>query len=267
MGIKSCLSLLSLVFCCTPAIAEHRPATLTSEEAEIVQSPFFAETHPDIRWRLSALDNIEQGLHVGVMGELLLAARFGDKPAQAMVAEAYWKGLYQQPVDRALAYAWMDLAAERGYRPLLVQREIYWRELTESERKSAIERGAEVYDEYGDDVALPRLETKLREGRSRKTGSRVGAGSVNTQTIAAGASRVVINLSVPISPIVDPSIGSLGTMHPQVSGAKRIRLWEDKYWDLDRYLAWKEVTIDADLSGIKRGEVDVLPLEVLAKDQ
>ncbi len=42
---------------------------------------------------------------------------------QALMAEMLWQGSHDPPQDRAAAYAWMDLAAERGYPELLRQRE------------------------------------------------------------------------------------------------------------------------------------------------
>lgn len=250
----------------SPAQAEHRPASLSQDDIQIIQSSFFAGAHPDLRWRLSALENIRQGNDSFVMEELLRAARYGDKPSQAMVAEAYWKGLYKEKVDRPLAYAWMDLAAERGYKPLLVKREVYWSKLSAAEQDEAIERGAEVYAEYGDDVALPRLDEKLRRARSEKTGSRLGSNAVAPGVITPGASKVKISVSTPISALVDPNIGSLGSMHANVSsGANRSKTWESKFWDLDRYIAWKAVALDAEFSGLGDGEVEVLPIKAVPK--
>ena len=265
--LRLSLIAVALTMACrvAPVPAEHTPANLSLEEIHVIQSSFFAGAHPDLRWRLSALENIRQGNDAFVMEELLRAARYGDKPSQAMVAEAYWKGLYKQKVDRPLAYAWMDLAAERGYKPLLVKREAYWSKLSAAEQDEAIERGAEVYAKYGDDVALPRLAEKLRQARTQKTGSRLGSNSVSPDTISPGASPVKISLSTAVSPLVDPSIGSLGTMHANVSGASKIRTWDSKFWDLDRYIEWKAITLDAEFSGLGDGEVEVLPLKATSK--
>src|SRR3546814_13111981 len=71
--------------------------------------------------------------------------------------------------DRAQAYAWMDLAAERGYPELLAQREQFWRALSSDERARAREIGESLYATYGDAVAKHRLERELRRGRFYKT--------------------------------------------------------------------------------------------------
>ena len=48
------------------------------------------------------------------------------------------KGVKKEvPADRALAYAWMDVAAERLYHDFLVRREGYWRALDEAQRNGA----------------------------------------------------------------------------------------------------------------------------------
>lgn len=188
MGIRICVATLLFAGFVGNIHAQHRPAVLSEDEIQIIHTPFFAESHPDLGWRL---DNIERGHLSFVMDELLRAAHFGDKPSQAMVAEASWKGLYGQTVDRPLTYAWMDLAAERGYRPLLVKREMYWRRLSEKESQSALERGAEVYAQYGDDEALPRLEEKLRTARSKKTGSRLGSNTCHRSRREQGGDQSV----------------------------------------------------------------------------
>ena len=77
--------------------------------------------------------------------------------------------------DAAEAYAWADLAAERGYREFLVLRERIWEGLDETQRGRALALGTQLYAEYGDAVAKPRLERLLRIGLAQKTGTRSGS--------------------------------------------------------------------------------------------
>src|SRR5690606_23720175 len=77
--------------------------------------------------------------------------------------------------NRPLAYAWMDLAAERGYQAFLLKREAMWQDLDENEREQALSVGVQLYADYGDDVAKPRAYSVMRRERSRHIGSRVGA--------------------------------------------------------------------------------------------
>ncbi|WP_459048375.1 hypothetical protein [Stenotrophomonas sp. PSU_St99] len=90
-----------------------------------------------------------------------------------MVARLYQEGLGTR-ADPVMAYIWMDLAAERMYPDFLVLREHYWARLGALQQAQAIERGQQVYADYGDRVTKPRMERALRDGRQQITGSRLG---------------------------------------------------------------------------------------------
>ena len=169
--------------------------------------------HPDLKWRLNGMAEYEAGRHDLALPAFKRAARHADKPSAAMVAELYWAGQGVE-ADRPLAYAWMDLAAERGWKPFLVRREGMWAELSEVERARALDVGKGVYAEFGDAVAKPRKERALNRAKRNITGSRVG---------------FVGNLAIEV-----PGPGGTNT---------RIR-GEDFYhptlWRADRYWAWQE---------------------------
>ena len=243
MSMKRILALTLLAIGST-AGAQHRPADLTPDEIAVLQTSSFAQAHPDIKFRLSGFNNSEQGQHEAAFQDFMQAARYGDKASQAVIAEAYWNGALGRGQNRALGYAWMDLAAERGYPLLLAKRERYWAALNGSDRDSAIIQGEKLYADFGDAVALPRLNAKLRFAEMQKTGSRVGGGDV--QTYLADGSWFQIRGNA---------------MHPVASGGRRIDFWDDQYWDLQRYLAWKDVELDGQLTGRGKGSVNVLPVE------
>lgn len=129
--------------------------------------------HPDQSFRLDGLRAYADGKYDFALRDFRAAARYADKPSQAMLASMYWEGK-GVPQDRALAYAWMDLAAERGYPWLLADRERYWNAMSEDERQRAIDVGQTVYAEYGDAAAQPRLEVWLHRGKFQSTGSHAG---------------------------------------------------------------------------------------------
>src|SRR3546814_19505637 len=52
----------------------------------------FLTGHPDVRWRREALHSYSRHEYDIALDQCLRAARYGDKPAQAMLAEMYWKG-------------------------------------------------------------------------------------------------------------------------------------------------------------------------------
>lgn len=85
----------------------------------------------------------------------------------------YWRGTGVAR-DRAIAYAWMDMAAERLYPDFLARREVYWSGRDEAQRREAVDRGQAILAECGDAAAKPRLERILRRAARAVTGSRVG---------------------------------------------------------------------------------------------
>lgn len=156
-----------------PMAGASEPAKSPPEIDPAVLTEGFLVAHPDLRWRSEGIRTYAQGRHAQALVQLRRAARFADKPAQAMVAALHWSGV-GVPVDRPLGYAWMDLASERLYPDFVVFRERYWALLTASERTEALQRGRAIYAEYGDRVAKPRLDRTLERARREITGSRTG---------------------------------------------------------------------------------------------
>jgi len=146
----------------------------------------FERYHPDQRFRRIGMETLERGDAEWALRYFRRAALYADKPSQAMIGEMYWEGSGVAQ-DRAVAYAWMDLAAERHYKPFLLRREVYWEQLDAAERARALEVGAEIYAKYGDVVAKPKLEAKLRRGRRSSTGSRTGfQGALRVYSLGPG---------------------------------------------------------------------------------
>lgn len=197
---------------------------------EVLTESFLAY-HPDIKYRMEGLDALDDNLPEAAFKAFQHASRYADKASQAAVAEMLWQGRGTAQ-DRALAYAWMDLAAERGYQTFIGLREYYWNALTDDERARALEVGTTIYAEYGDAVAKPRIEKKLRQGRSKVTGSRVG---------------FVGNLTIHIP-------GPAGWM--TVDGST---YYADHYWRADDYFEWQDRT----WKNPPTGTVDVGPLQTM----
>jgi len=101
------------------------------------------------------------------------AARYADKYSQHYLSLMYWHGA-GVPENRAQAYVWADLAAERGSRSLLLIREKMWSLMTPREQSQALALGEEYYARYGDEVARPRAESLMRSFARDMTGSRLG---------------------------------------------------------------------------------------------
>jgi len=216
--------MLSTSFAATPALAESE----RTPDKLVMSSQGFLDAHPDIKFRQQGLSAWEKGDYEDAFRNFKRAARYADKPSQGMVAEMLWRG-EGTAQNRAEAYAWMDLAAERKYRPMLIQREIYWEALGEAEREQAIVFGKGLYEEYGDAAAQPRLEIKMRQAKKKSAGTRTGF-----------VGNMVINIPTPGGNF---TIDGSSYYHPD-------------YWEPAKYWAWQE-------KGWKdppRGMVDVGPL-------
>lgn len=219
------LSAFVLLLALAPALPAFAQTATKPEEKILVSSEAFLSAHPDLRHRLAGLRAYNKGDFAEAATRFRRAARFADKPSQGMLAEMYWNGQGVEK-DPALAYAWMDLAAERQYPMMLAKREYYWERLDEAGQARALELGAEVYAEFGDDAAKPRLARELRIARSRTTGSRTGFVGNLQITIPTPAGDTVIDGST---------------------------YYDEKFWDIEKYIEWH----DGDWTYYAEGTVDV----------
>ncbi len=235
-SIKSA-GLLAAVMVCqlfgsAAAQAQNRGAASRSD-AFIEQSQSFLDGHPDLKYRTLAFKSYKMGDFKQAMEHFLRAAFYADKPSQAMIGEMYWKG-EGVPADKATAYAWIDLAAERQFVNLLAVRERYWNGLNVDEQAKALQLGQGVYAKYGDQVAKKRLDAKLRTVRKNVTGSRTGSvGSLTIQLAGPDGEPVTVDGS---------------------------QFYDEQYWKADKYWAWQDQTWNT----MSRGKVntsDLKPIE------
>lgn len=171
-GAFICLPCLAMAQDQSAPISATEQAKLRLEQA-VLSEPGVAEAHSDLFYRGLGADAYRQGDKKRALSLLLQSSRYGDKASQAMVAAMYWNGDGVE-VDHARAYAWMDLAADRGYRDLAIQRELYWSRLSEAERAQALKIGQDVYAEYSDEQGQHRLERELSRESLKVTGSHAG---------------------------------------------------------------------------------------------
>jgi uncharacterized protein len=209
------LLLLGLLQAFSMASAQERkpvPAPADPTEDRLMITAGFLSAHPDLRYRLLGLQEIRKNKHEDAFRFFQRAAYYSDKPSQGMVAEMLWNGRGTEK-DPALAYAWMDLAAERGYEGFLGLRERYWKSLSEPERQRALAEGQAIYAKYGDAAAQPRLATVLRRERKKITGSRTGF------------------------------TGNMQIYIPGPGGYESIdatKFFDERYWDPKQYQAWHD---------------------------
>ena len=225
------LLLLALLPFSLAMAAEKRSAPPPDPtEDPLMLSAGFLSWHPDLRFRLAGLEARKKGKYEDALQWFQRAAFYGDKPSQGMVAEMYWNG-QGAAKDPALAYAWMDLAAERGYLGFVGLRERYWNALDAAQRERAIQEGGVLYARYGDSATTPRIAAQLRRGRSKTTGSRTGFSG---------------NLQIYV-----PGPDGLGE---SIDGSK---FYDERYWDPAQYRQWH----DSIWSAPKVGKVEVGEIE------
>lgn len=218
-----------------PVQAGEKPSAMPADPSQdrLLITAGFLNGHPDLRFRLLALEKREAENQEDAFRYFQRAAYYADKPSQGMVAEMLWNGI-GTPQDKATAYVWMDLAAERGYEGFLDLRERYWAAMSEAERERALAVGQDIYARYGDEAALPRIATAMRRERKTITGSRTGF---------AGNVKIVVP-------------GPAGGME-QIDGTK---FYDDRYWDPKQYLAWHDaVWMKPRVARINVGGPEVVP--------
>ena len=230
-------ALLGLCAALTFSQADAVQRTVTHSERAIVNSNTFLDAHPDLMFRLRGMDLWKTKEPEKALAAFKRAALYADKPSQAFVAGMYWEGQGVER-DRALAYAWMDLAAERGYPDFIAMREKFWGELNESERARALQEGQAIYARYGDAVANPRLERELRRERMQVVGSRTGF---------TGNAKIHIPLPSAVGASGDPGAGGASMV---IDGSE---FYADKFWEPKQYQAW----LDAQWKEPRSGRVEV----------
>lgn len=218
----------------SPGRSPHRAV----DEDWMVKHDFagFLSAHPDLYHHRIGAQHYRDGDYAAAMRHFRKSARYADKPSQAMLAEMFWNG-HGVAVDRATAYAWMDLAAERGYPQLLVARERFWAALDEGERTRALQVGERLYDEFGDAVAQKRIAAALRRGQRNAAGSRTGF-RANATILAMPPGTH----SIPRSDQGDHTATALAAVNSR-------DYYADTYWKADSYFAWRALQWQEQLGG------------------
>ncbi len=176
-----------------PALTKRRLclAAVTCGLALIAHADDGSMTNPHARKVLRAMERTSTWYHDDLFGEYAgfqryarhqyaealhyfeLGAYYADKPSQFSLGLMHLngEGVAKDPIT---AFAWFDLAAERGYVAFAVTRDRVKAMLTPDQLNQAIELRTALCGRYGDAVAKPRMAAELHEGLARMTGSRTG---------------------------------------------------------------------------------------------
>jgi len=195
----------------------------------IVNSEAFQRGHPDVRWRNLGIAKYQQKRYAEAVNRFRDAARYGDKPAQAMLAMMLWNGDGIE-ADRIQACAWIDVAAERGYKSFVATRDKFWAALNEEERVRALDLSKKLYAKYGDESAKKRLNLEMTREKIGLVGSHLGR--------PKGA---IIYLPGPN--------GGLRAISDTV-------FYDPRYWSPEKYWSWQD-----HFWNLPRGQVDVGPVQ------
>ena len=190
-----------------------------------------AAHHPNELARLYAVEAAAKGEWGDEARHFREAARHADKYSQHRLSLMYWHGAGVAQ-DRALAYVWADLAAERLYPQFVLLREKMWLELDADEQARALAEGPALYDVYGDAAAKHNFARALSRAKRQVTGSRTGF------------------------------VNRLETSHPDSQqggadgGPELGDLYADARWDAERYWQIEDAVW-------RTGHVDIGELETL----
>lgn len=227
-GLARLVAFTLLLGCLAPAARadDNAPVAGDTREQRVMHTRTFLNAHPDLKHRTEGWLAYDAGDHVLAMAEFKRAALYADKLSQAMVAELLWKGLGVE-VDRAAAYAWSDIAAERGYPTFVRLREQYWAQLDALERARAVDVGNALLADYADAVARPRMAQFLKRAVQHDRFSSV-------------------SLRPPREVRVPDSSGNMTRIPAH-------RFYAGQHWDPVQYQAWH----DAQWMPSREGRVDV----------
>ena len=217
-----------------PAIgSDQAGGGIDRKDQKVMSTRTFLNAHPDLKYRHEGWVAYQAGDHGRALEHFKRASGYADKASQGMVAEMLWQGR-GVPVDRPMAYAWADLAAERGYPAFLRLREQYWRQLSEIDRVRALREGPSLLAEYADAVARPRMARFLiKAERSRKRTSMSVGRPREIRVPAPGGGMT----SIPVHRFLAP-----------------------KFWDPVQYQAWQdEIWIAPPKGEVDVGDVEQVP--------
>ncbi len=231
-----------------PAMSDSAMRRVGAALADMQTRPFI-EAHPDLRFRYLGMQAYHEGRKREAMEHFLLAARYADKTSQALISLMYWTG-DGVALDRPRGYAWMDLAASRGYVELKRQRDMYWNALNEPEREQAATLRRSLDADYGDAGGTRRMTLELGSVRSAVTGSHLGWAGNGVVMFADPASRAASGENV--ANLVGRS-GAMGTDLGQLYDTVRL--------DTTQYQELKDLQWQVQM----QGRVDVGPLQPVAK--
>jgi hypothetical protein len=183
--------------------------------------------HPDLFGLTQGMQEYSRQHYAAALKLYEVGALYADKLSQLCIWLMHLNGESGEK-DPVAAYAWIDLAAERGYPQFVATRDDVAKSLTADQLHQAKRLRAKLGERYGDAVAKPRMALQLKLGMMNFTGSRTGFDSGVTQI-----SEVPCGPALVIGGRAAPQIGCGGmndflakdNWKPDVYFAARDREW------------------------------------------
>jgi hypothetical protein len=141
--------------------------------------------HPDLFGEFAGMRDYAHRQYASALKNFEGGAYYADKFSQLTIGLMYLNGEGTKK-DPVTAYAWIDLASERGYPDFVATRDRLRGELTAEQFAKAMQLRSSLGERYGDVVAKPRLVGQLRLGMMQMTGSHTGFGSEMNHLNAKG---------------------------------------------------------------------------------
>src|SRR5580765_1206576 len=129
--------------------------------------------HPDKFGMTVGTRRYVHGDYRGALHYFEIGAYYADKFSQLSLGLMHMNGEGTNK-DLVTGYAWLDLAAERGYPEFVVTRDRFRSELSPAQLEQAVVVRNKLATRYADAVAKPRLIVQLHQGQMNLTGPHTG---------------------------------------------------------------------------------------------
>jgi hypothetical protein len=187
--------------------------------------------HPDLFGEFAGMRAYAHHQYKNALKYFEIGALYADKLSQLSLGLMYMNG-EGTAKDPVTAWAWLDLAAERGYPNFVATRDSLQKTLTPEQATKAQALRAELGEKYGDAVAKHRLAVQLHQGQMQITGSHTGHDSGIYQ--------------LNNKPNCGPVLYIAGQEQPEAGCGSRI--FAKDRWDPDLYFASRDREYKATVS-------------------
>jgi len=129
--------------------------------------------HPDLFGEFAGARRYAHHDYKGALKYFEIGAYYADKFSQLSIGLMHLNGEGTKK-DPVTAFAWFELAAERGYPDFVATRDRVKAMLTPEQLAAAAQLSSTLGERYADAVAKPRMAQQLRRGQEQMTGSLTG---------------------------------------------------------------------------------------------